>query len=133
MTPSPGTRATLVGGEYSHHCTIPAYLNHKNVRKNIFVDEKSCSKIFPSGFSLSKPDLEIPCINENFDSSLNTAFDDLDPRPSLLCDVISPCKKTTGDARCASQDPSIHRFRQSVLEACVLPTSNAVKIFVPQF
>ena len=40
--------------------------------------------------------------------SSGSAFDDLDPRPSLICDVIHPCKKSAGDARYVSQDPSTH-------------------------
>ena len=40
---------------------------------------------------------------------LGSAFDDLDPRLSLLCDVVRlPLqKKYAGDATCVSQDPSI--------------------------
>ena len=30
------------------------------------------------------------------------------PGSLSLCDVICPCKKSAGDARCASQDPLIH-------------------------
>ena len=44
-----------------------------------------------------------------------SAFDDLHPRFSLLCDVICPCKKFCGDARCAYQDPSIHPSIESTL------------------
>ena len=45
-------------------------------------------------------------------------FDDLDPRLSFLCQVgdgvIRPCKKSAGDARYVSRDPSICSFRQSM-------------------
>ena len=43
------------------------------------------------------------------DQRLWSAFDDLDPRLSLFCYVICPCKKkSAGDARCASQGPYTH-------------------------
>ena len=39
---------------------------------------------------------------------LGSVFDELDPRLSLLCDVIRPCKIICGNASCASQDPYTH-------------------------
>ena len=36
-------------------------------------------------------------------------FDDLDPRLSLFVMATAPAKKSAGDARCASQDPSTQR------------------------
>ena len=39
---------------------------------------------------------------------LGSAFDDLNPRLSLLCDVIRPAKKSAEDARYMSQGPSLH-------------------------
>ena len=40
---------------------------------------------------------------------LGSAFDDLDPRLSLFVMSSAPAKKSVGDARCASQDPSTQR------------------------
>ena len=54
---------------------------------------------------------------------LGSAFNDLDPRLALFVMSSAPAKKSAGDARCASQDPSTQRcpiksWLKSVLGVC---------------